>query len=99
MPARDAVYHGPHADLDPVGILAVAEIGREPAADDVLCQNIVALIVAGAEFEPGFPVFGNHEQQDAVVALGIADAPFIEEPGGEVLERGRRCMLVQRLVR
>nr|WP_035987652.1 hypothetical protein [Leptolyngbya sp. KIOST-1] len=88
------------ADQRALANIALPELGQHGVVYDGLGDPVVAAIVAHAQLDADLAIAGGHQQQNAVVASGIANPPGIEQVGGKGFEGGiARAVVVDRVYR
>lgn len=75
MGTRDPRHHFLRSGDDGPRRGPLAKAGQEEARGDVFGQNVISLIVPGAERDAEFAVLGGNEDEDAVVAFAVAETP------------------------
>lgn len=66
--------------------IALLEMGQHVELDHIFGGDVVILAIARAQFNPHVAVLGQDQHQNAVIALSIADAPGVEQAGGEIFQ-------------
>ena len=70
------------------GIIAVAESRRELFADDLAGEAVGQhALEAIADLDAHLALVRRDQDQDAVILLGLTDAPLLEQPGRVLLDR------------
>ena len=67
-------------------IVIFAKGAQEGVVDHRLCNGVPFLTIARPKLDAHFAIRARHQHQDAVVAIFVADAPGVKQPGCEDLD-------------
>jgi hypothetical protein len=64
-------------------IVSLFEVGEHQLIDYALHFNVVGVFIMPAKLNPHFTVISRYQNQDTIISFFVANAPAVEQVGGE----------------